>query len=333
MFNRLSNFFWIIILVLVSCNREESSGEYIFPLPKGFDQPVIREDNPMDYAKIDLGKKLFFEPILSLDSTISCASCHIPQRAFSAPQAISPGVGGKFAMRNAPSLSNLAWYPYFFAEGGSPNLEAQILGPLEDPNEMSLSAVTAVARLKQNPEYIKLFKQVFNDSPSVYTLTRAIAAFERNLISGNSAFDKYYYQKQDDALSEEQKRGFKLFNSDRLKCAECHSGYLFTDFSFHNIGLFNEYKDPGRERLTLKKEDHGKFKVPSLRNIAVTGPYMHNGSVETLEDVIDLYESGGFPYSNKSDKIQPLELTIEEKSALIAFLHSLTDSSYISFSY
>lgn len=324
----------LIFIGIISCVENpinpSVSSEYVLRTPKGFEEPSLREDNPITNAKIALGKKLFFDPILSLDSSISCGNCHRPQFAYSDPNPISPGVNGKLALRNAPSLSNLAWYPYFFAEGGSPNLEAQILGPVEDPNEMAFSIVKAVTRLKRNEDYVRLFQEAFDTLPSVYTTTRAIAAFERSLVSSKSPFDYYVFHGDSSVFTKKEKLGYELFMSQELNCSSCHAGYLLTDFSFQNNGLFEDYVDPGRSRVTLKKEDEGKFKVPSLRNIEVTGPYMHNGSFNSLEEIIDHYASGGKNHPNKSSKIQGFEISPDEKSALVAFLKTLTDSSYIS---
>lgn len=322
---------FISVLVFIQCKTDENSNpdkEFQFEIPIGFSAPVLREDNPMSFSKISLGKKLFFDPILSLDSSISCGSCHRPQFAYSDPNPISPGVDGKIALRNAPSLSNLAWHPYFFAEGGSPNLESQVLGPVEDPNEMAFSIIKAVDRLKNNEEYLSLFQKSFNDSPSVYTTTRAIAAFERSLISSNSKYDRFALQGDSSAFSSEEKRGYQLFNSDQLKCSTCHSGFMFTDFSFQNNGIYEVYNDPGRMRLTLDSVDLGKFKVPSLRNIALTGPYMHDGSFSSLEEIIDHYISGGKKHQNQNSKVQGFEISETDKKALIQFLHTLTDTVF-----
>jgi cytochrome c peroxidase len=318
----------VLSIGFVSCTPKPEDA-YSLYIPEGFTKPDIREDNPITEAKVNLGKRLFFDPILSRDTTISCGSCHHPNRAFSDQNAVSPGVDGKLGNRNAPTLSNLAWYPYFFAEGGNPNLESQILGPLEDPNEMDFSIVKAIDRLNAQESYVKQFQEVFGANPSAYTISRAIASYERSLVSGNSPFDKYYFQGDKKALNEQQKLGLELFMSSKLNCSSCHSGFLLTDFSFQNIGLYDEYDDPGRERLTLKKEDNGKFKVPTLRNIEVTGPYMHDGSIQTLDEVIEHYMGGGFDHPNKDSRIQPFLITQDEKLALIAFLKSLTDSEFL----
>lgn len=307
---------------------EKIEKKFEFQIPNGFSQPIMREDNPMSFSKIKLGKKLFFDPVLSLDSSISCGSCHRPQFAYSDPNPISPGVDGKLALRNAPSLSNLAWHPYFFAEGGSPNLESQVLGPVEDPDEMAFSIIKAVDRLKNSSEYNVLFQEAFNDSPSVYTTTRAIAAFERSLVSSNSKYDRFAFGGDSTALNPDEIIGYQLFSSDKLKCQSCHSGFMFTDFSFQNNGIYEVYEDPGRMRLSMDDIDRGKFKVPSLRNIELTGPYMHNGSFGSLEEIIEHYASGGKNHRNQSPKIQGFDISDKEKQALVKFLKSLTDTVF-----
>lgn len=324
----------LFLLGIIACKQESGQqdsiiDDYTLSIPIGFTEPTIREDNPITQLKIDLGRQLFFDPILSRDTTISCGSCHHSKLAFSDNLAVTPGVEGKLGKRNAPSLSNLAWYPYFFAEGGSPNLEAQILGPLEDPNEMDFSIVKAIDRIKSNKQYVSAFNKAFGKGPSSYTLTRAIASFERSLVSGNSRFDQYYYQQNETALTDEEKLGFKLFTSKELMCSSCHSGFLFTDFSFQNIGLYDEYADIGRARLTLEEKDNGKFKVPTLRNIEVTGPYMHDGKLTTLDEIIEHYKGGGFDHPNRDPRIKPTLIRDVEKMALIAFLKSLTDEEFI----
>lgn len=322
----------LFLCVFTHCKDDSERAEkeeYKFQIPEGFSKPLLRKDNPLSFSKIALGKKLFFDPILSLDSSISCGSCHRPQFAYSDPNPISPGVNGKVALRNAPSLSNLAWHPYFFAEGGSPNLESQVLGPVEDPNEMAFSIIKAVDRLKNNFNYTQLFQEVFNDSPSVYNTTRAIAAFERSLVSSDSKFDQYVLRGDKSAFTPVEKRGYELFISDSLKCNSCHSGFMLTNFSFQNNGIYEVYQDPGRTRLTLNEKDRGKFKVPSLRNIALTGPYMHDGSFDNLDEIIEHYASGGKKHPNQSKKIQGFKISKEDKKALIQFLYCLTDTVFI----
>ena len=324
---KLSAFFFVLLAV-ISC--KESVKDSAFEVPHhGFSALPIPEDNPMTADKIALGRRLFFDPLLSADSTISCGSCHLPERAFTDSLSISFGVKGRVGKRNSPTLFNLAYYPYFFAEGGNPRLETQILGPLESHEEMDFNMRDLMVRLQNHPEYPELFARVFPDhSIEPFTISRAIAAFERTLLSGNSAFDRYYYWGDENALSEQQKRGWDIF---KASCTGCHTGFMLTHFKFENIGLYESYNDIGRMRITRDTADEGKIKTPTLRNIALTAPYMHDGSMKSLREIIDHYNKGGKNHPNKSPLIQPLNLSDEDKDALEAFLHALTDKDLLKY--
>jgi cytochrome c peroxidase len=270
---------------------------------------------------------LFYYNILSIDSSISCASCHKPNLAFSDDRALSPGVKNRPGTRNAPSLTNVAYHPYFLREGGVPTLEMQVLVPIQEENEFNHNIVEIGKLLKQDPEYVKLSKLAYNREPDYYVITRALGVFERTLISGDSKYDKY--KNKELTLTTLEKQGLNLFFSEKTKCSSCHSGFNFTDYTFQNNGLYEDYNDIGRLRFSKDSSDLSLFKVPTLRNIEVTAPYMHDGSVKTLEDVINHYNTGGKKHVNKSDLIIPLQLTNEEKLSLIAFLKTLTDESFI----
>ena len=320
---------FVCLLVLMNaCRQNRGKAPYVLSIPKGFPQPFIPEDNPLTQGKVALGKKLFFEPILSRDSSISCASCHFPELAFSDTAAVSTGVAGRKGFRNAPSLTNVAYGKSFFKDGGVPTLEIQILTPLEGHDEMDLNILEAAERLNKNPAYKKLFQEVFDRVPDAFGITRAIAAFERTLISGHSRFDRYYYHGEE-VLSASEKRGWLLFNSETLQCATCHAGFNFTNEQFENNGLYEVYADEGRRRITLDSADAGKFKVPTLRNSAVTGPYMHDGSFSSLEEVIEHYSRGGKGHGNQSELIKGFSLTEVEKQDLLAFLKALTDATFL----
>lgn len=327
--------YWRLILALfptiyLGCSTEKEYDSYLPIIPDYFPAIVYPEDNFPNAAKIALGKKLFFDPILSRDYSISCSSCHHTALAFSDGRKVSRGVGNGLGFRNSMSLANVAYQELFFRDGGVPSLEMQILAPFDSDVEFNLPIASAAERLDSNAEYSALFQEAFGRNPDAFGLVRAIAAYERTLISANSSFDAYFYQSVDSAISEEAKRGFALFSSQKLACASCHSGFNFTDNSFQNNGLKPEYSvDLGRARVTIKAEDVGKFKVPTLRNIALTAPYMHDGSIATLEDVISHYESGGHGHPNQSSLIQGFELEEDERQALLAFLHSLSDSEFI----
>lgn len=319
-----------LIISMASCRKDDTPQDNpVYPdIPAGFTTPDIPADNQFTEKRIELGKMLFFDKTLSRDSTIACASCHLNNLAFSDDKPLSVGIYGQFGLRNAPPLFNLAWHNKFFKDGGVPTLELQVLAPLEDPREMGMTTAEVVDRIKVNPLYIDLARVAYDREPDAFVLTRAIACYERTLISGNSRYDQYEYQGNTSALTEQEIRGMNLFES--LNCRNCHSGFNFTDYSFRNNGLYEVYADSGRTRITLDPADRGKFKVASLRNVALTAPYMHDGSLQTLEEVIDHYNSGGSNHPNKDTSIVPLHLTNQNKQDLVAFLNSLTDESFVS---
>lgn len=292
-------------------------------------QAIIPVDNEMTSAKIAFGKALFFDKRLSLDETVSCAVCHKPGLAFTDGLALSDGIGDKKSTRNSPTLLNTVFMPHYMYDGEVETLEMQALVPIQDHNEMGMTVKELVRRLKNVPEYQEAAKRIFNREVDAYVITRALAAYQRNLISDNSPFDQYYYGKNNRAVSISVKRGWKLF-SEKLYCTSCHPAPHFSTYKVENNGLTKEYlSDKGRFRSTGDTNDYGKFKVPSLRNIEITGPYMHDGSIATLSEVIDHYIKGGSKNFNQHPVIQPFELTRREKSDLINFLHALTDMSFM----
>jgi len=302
---------------------------YPWNLPPGFPIPIESPDNPTTIAKVALGKRLFYDPILSENSTISCESCHKQALAFADDQAISPGVHGRLGLRNSTSLANVGYIPLINKDGGVPKLDIQALVPIEDENEMDISLEEVVIRLNAIGSYRTDVQQAFGDEASIYNVPRALAAFLRTLISGRSPYDNYLNGKSE-ALSDAAKRGETLFFSERLACGNCHSGFNFTDNSFVNNGLHLDYGlDPGRQRVTISTDDEGHFRVPSLRNVALTAPYMHDGSLATLEEVILHYNQGGKGHPLQDERINPLALTKQEQSDLITFLHHLTDEHFI----
>lgn len=297
--------------------------------PNGFPVVPYPDDNVPTAEKIKLGRMLFFDPVLSIDSSIACASCHFPEHAFSDIKALSTGVDGRPGFRNAPPLFNLAYQPNFFRDGGIPSLELQVLAPLDNEDEMHMDFQDAVDRLARHPEYPALFKKAFDRPVDGFGLVRALASFERSLLSGNSPYDQYL-QGDENALTAHAVAGLELFKSERLGCATCHSGVLFTNFEFINNGLKEDYtSDPGRTRITRDYSDEGKFRVPSLRNVEVTAPYMHDGSLSTLDEVIDHYASGGSSHPVKSLLITGFQISAQERDQLIAFLKSLTDEEFL----
>ncbi len=294
-------------------------------VPPGF--PAVPEPahNRFDAAKVELGERLFFDPILSRDGSISCSSCHLPERAFSDPRRVSLGVEGRPGLRNSPSLVNVAYQKRLFLDGGALTLESQALGPLEDANEMDADLSEVLDRLSRDSAYREAFGQVFGEQPTLRGLTQALAAYQRTIRSGGSRYD-LFRAGIGDALSPSEKRGLALFEG-RARCATCHSGFLLSNRTFQNNGLAVTVADSGRARITLRSEDYGKFRVPSLRNVALTAPYMHDGRLATLRAVVDHYDSGGADARGQHDLIRPLGLTEAEKEDLTAFLRTLDDTS------
>lgn len=285
-------------------------------------------------TKSILGRRLFFDPILSGDQTISCASCHKPDHAFADTAALSVGVGGAKGARNTPSAMNLSLQKTFFWDGRAKSLEDQALAPIENPAEMNLPLSEAIARLKANEFYRTAFKTVFNQEPNRETLAEALATFERTLETTESAFDRWKFNDDAKAVTDAVKRGFTIFNT-KGKCVQCHFGADFTNNTFRNIGLFDgrTFNDSGRVSISGVLQDLGGFKVPGLRNVAITGPYMHNGMFKTLREVIDFYNDPDkiIPNAINRDTIlaKPLNLSPDERVDLEAFLVALTDQRFM----
>lgn len=294
-------------------------------------RPFADKDGPANTA--ELGKQLFFDPILSSDSSISCASCHKPAFAFADTSAVSRGVADRPGTRNTPSAMNLRIQEVFFWDGRAVSLEQQALKPISNPVEMNLPIEEAVLRLKRSPTYSSYFRRLFNAEPDSINLSKAIAAFERTLETSDSPFDNWKFYDDTKAVSDAVKRGFVVF-SEKGKCTKCHFGSDFTLREFRNIGLFDgkELNDTGRMLISGKAEDIGKFKTPGLRNIELTAPYMHDGRFKTLKEVIEFYnETEKFvkhPINKDTILSKPLGLTENEKADLEAFLISLTDKRF-----
>lgn len=293
----------------------------------------ITEDKTDIYTKAALGKKLFSEKILSKDSSVSCASCHLPNYAFADTVAFSKGIYGKLTSRNTPSVLNMKNRPYYFWDGRASSLEAQALMPIENPDEMGLPVTEAVKRLNTSKQYRNLFYRIFKQSPSAENLAAAFSAYEKTLETVDSKFDDWANSLK--KLSAAEERGRQLFIGEKARCFDCHSMEDFTDDNFKNIGLYNgnTMNDAGLYSITGREADKGKFKTPGLRNIAVTAPYMHNGVFKTLEQVIDYYNDpqkfvAGAIGTDESLQ-QTLGLTAAEKKDLVAFLKTLTDKKYI----
>lgn len=323
----------LLTLLAISCAKEIESTEVanlnIMEVPLGFPEIEHPVGNQYTKERWELGKKLFYDPILSKDGTISCASCHDPALAFSDDKEVSIGSEGLLGTRNAPSIANVAYHPYYTREGGLPTLEMQILVPIQEHNEFNNNIVLIADTLSKIDSYMEMALAAYDQEPNAFVITRALSQFERSMISGQSAYDLEYNYGIEGSMTESALRGKILFESDKTSCSSCHSGFNFTNYSFENNGLYDEYADNGRERLTQDPSDKARFKVPSLRNVELTGPYMHDGSISSLRDVIEHYNTGGKAHQNKNELIKPLNLDSKDKSDLLSFLNSLTDQKFI----
>ena len=304
------------------------SGGWSMTLPLGLqaDAAFVPDDNPMSDAKVQLGKALYFDSRLSKDKSIACASCHIPYHGFADPHRTSSGVGFKLGGRNSPTVLNRLFSADQFWDGRATDLEAQAHGPLTNPVEMAMgSHADVVGRVRAVKGYAPLFTQAFGDPTiDMPRIAKAIAAYERTVVTGNSPYDRYVAG-ETDALSPAAVRGMALFNG-KANCKTCHASFNFTDENYRNIGVGMDRPKPdlGRYEVTKKEEDKGAFKTPTLRNIVLTAPYMHDGSEATLEEVVEYYDRGGNPNPWLSKDMKPLGLSAQEKRDLVAFLEALT---------
>jgi cytochrome c peroxidase len=321
----------IILVVLLSLSsltiiKLKNSNGVFKRLPTYFPKMDIPEGNKITKSRVALGKKLFFDKRLSIDGTIACNTCHHPAMAFADNQAITPGVQGRLGTRNAPTLTNVGFNSTYLFDGFLETLEKQAIVPIEEHAEMAFNIVEITKRLKSVPEYQKLAQKAYKRDLDPYVITRALGTFQRTLVSYQSKYDLSLKNKE--KLSESERKGKDLFFN-TLHCTQCHNGFNFTDFSTKNNGLYPVYPDSGRMRVTKLETDRDLFKVPTLRNIGLTAPYMHDGSVKTLDEVIRHYESGGFPNKNKSPHLKPFVLSDEDRKNLISFLNALTDQKFI----
>lgn len=294
----------------------------IGPLPSVVPMPPA---NINYQGKVELGKQLYFDPRLSKNNSISCAFCHNPGTGFADPRQFSIGAFGKAGGRQAPTVYNTAFNPFQFWDGRRDSLEAQAIEPIHNPIEMAETHESVVPKIAKIKGYREQFRKVFGIDVSLQAIAEAIAAFERTIVSANSAFDKYVMGDKN-AMDEAAIRGMALFKG-KARCILCHNGPNFTDNQFHNLGVPQEgilKEDLGRYEVTRLERDRGAFKTPTLRSVAETAPYMHDGVFKTLEEVIDFYDRGGGPNPNLDPLIKPLGLAPEEKADLIAFLKALT---------
>jgi cytochrome c peroxidase len=337
----------LLFVLFLSCNKDKkpivirstevyNPTPYQLNLPEGFPQMPLSADNPLTVEGVELGKKLFFEKLLSGDNTMSCASCHAPSLGFTDANQFSKGIDGIEGNRHSMVVQNLAWSPKFFWDGRANSLEEQALQPVPNPIEMHLRWTDAAKKLSADSEYKNLFFKAFGSVPiDSITVTKALAQFMRTIISGNSKFDKFL--RGEESLTPQELEGFNLFNAlDGGDCFHCHPvNPFFTDFSFRNNGLDENPTDKGHGLVTGNSTDDFKFKVPSLRNLEFSAPYMHDGRFSTLDEVIDFYSEG---VQHNSPNIDPLMefssqggvlLTPTEKAALKAFLLTLSDPEFI----
>lgn len=294
--------------------------------PLGLPALPVPADNPMTHAKIELGKKLYFDKRLSKDGTISCATCHDPKMAWAEHRPSSEGVNSQLGDRNSPTVINAAYMPVQFWDGRAQSLEEQALGPIENPIEMGHSLDSMVSTLSRIDDYAADFQKVFGTGVTADGVAKAIAAFERTVLSGNSPYDRFVNGDKT-ALTEQQQRGLELF--DEVGCATCHAPPIFSNGRYYNagVGADKEKADLGRMAVTERERDKGKFRVPHLRNVADTGPYFHDGSVQTLERAVAVMARGGIDNPNLSSQLRAIreaELTADEEADLVAFLKALS---------
>ena len=301
--------------------------------PAGFEQTAAETapaDNVLTEDRAQLGKRLFFDKRLSRDNTVSCGSCHEQQHGFGDPRAVSEGVDRRLGKRNAPHLANLAWVRTgFIWHGLALTLEEQTGKPIEDTLEMDLPISAAVARLAADASYVRAFQTAYGGPPTDDALRKALASFVRTIVSSNSAYDRFV-KGNAAALTESEKRGMQLFFGGKTGCFHCHSESTLTNDGFFNNGSFIEGGDVGRQSLTNRTGDLGKFRVPNLRNVEVTAPYMHDGSLVNLTEVVEQYARGGRGHPSTDVQIEPLQLTALEKEDLVAFMKSFTDPEFLS---
>ena len=361
---RLAGILLLWVLVLSSCERPAApdNASLSLALPLGLPAVPLPPDNPLTQARIDLGRTLFMDRRLSHNNTLSCAMCHVPEQGFTSNELRTAiGLEGQTIRRNAPTVYNVAYVEQLFHDGREFSLENQVWGPLLAANEMGNPSIGyVIEKIKVLPEYAGRFEKAFaGRGPDVLTVGQALAAYQRTLLSANSRFDRWHYGMEQNALTTEEQAGFRLF-SGKAGCGACHLAgekhALLTDNSFHNTGIgyahsmalprkhrvqmapgrFIEIEDKaldsfeqplpdvGRYEVTLDPADSWAYRTPSLRNVALTSPYMHDGSLATLEEVVEFYDRGGIDNPQKDPRLKPLGLSAPEKQALAAFLRSLT---------
>ena len=326
-------FFSLLFVSLSSCKKEDDNKDIVFEVPANFPSPTYNfSNNPVTKAGFELGRKLFYDPMLSRDNTISCGSCHIQTAAFTHHgHGLSHGIDDLLGKRNSPPVMNMAWSETFFWDGGVHNLDLVTPNPIENPVEMDLKFSIALDKVRSKEEYRKMFKAAFgSEEVTSAKFLQAMSQFMNMLVSANSRYDKYV-RGEGETLTSDELEGLNLF---KQKCSSCHTTDLFTDNGFHNNGLSLSFADSGRYSITLNPNDMGKFKTPSLRNIEKTKPYMHNGSIGSLESVLNHYASGVKQSATLDPLLQQngqlgIPMTEDEKGKIILFLKTLTDTEFL----
>lgn len=300
-----------------------------FPVPSGLKALRIPDDNPITAEKVALGKQLYFDKRLSRDDTVSCASCHDPQKGWSNGEKFATGIRKQVGGRNSPTIINAAYAPLQFWDGRAEGLEGQALGPIQNPIEMDNTLPELVMKLNAIPGYREQFRTIFGTDVTAENVAKAISSFERTILSGDAPYDRFVAGDKQ-ALSPAAARGYEIFFH-KAHCSACHAGPNFSDNAFHNlgVGIDAEKPDVGRMEVTKMLGDRGAFKTPTLREIGRTAPYMHNGSHATLEDVVEFYNKGGVPNDQLDEEIFPLKLGPADSADLVAFLkEGLSSEAY-----
>ncbi|MDE2490709.1 MAG: cytochrome-c peroxidase [Elusimicrobia bacterium] len=318
-----------LLAAAVSASRADDFGggpQYPYKVPLGLKAPSVPDDDPVTDAKVALGKRLYFDKRLSRDGTVSCATCHDPNRGWTDDAPVSTGIKGQHGTRSAPTVLNAAYMDAQFWDGRAASLEEQAKGPIENPVEMGFTHKEAAARIAGVKGYAPYFKAAFGDDRvDIDRIVQAIATFERTVLTGDSPYDRWEAGDKT-AMSASAVRGFDLFNDPKkTDCAFCHSGFNFSDSDYHNLGVGLDKKKPdlGRFVVTKDPKDWGAFKTPTLRNLKDTAPYMHDGSEKTLRQVVEFYNRGGRKNPHLDGRIRPLHLTKRQVDDLVAFLGAL----------
>lgn len=322
--------FFVLLVMAASLPAARGWGDSPLPqVPHGLRPLAVPADNPVTPEKVELGKMLYFDPRLSSDNSVSCASCHDPQKGWSNGAAVATGIRGLKGGRSAPTIINAAYQQFQFWDGRAWELEGQALGPIQNPIEMDMKLDALVEKLNKIDGYRERFQRVFGTDATPEAIAKAIACFERTILSGNAPYDRFKAGDKS-ALSEAAQRGMQVFFN-KAHCSACHTPPNFTDGGFHNLGIGIHATNPdvGRFSETKLLGDRGAFKTPTLREIARTAPYMHDGSLATLEDVVEYYVKGGTPNPQLDEEIFPLKLSDQEKTDLVTFLkEGLSSSEY-----